>query len=382
MKPLVRTDIEKPDGRTFYYYHRNETKDGKALFEGKDWGILRPTSWQAPHLRYDPIKGQHTAISASRNERPFLPPAEFCPLCPTKEEKFDVNGQRIQSELPAWPHDFSLAVFENIFPGLSRADGGQGPTGHCEVIIFSPEHEGHFKDFSAQHMEDIVSAWQDRSREISKKSGIEYVFLFENRGKEVGVTLHHPHGQIYAFNHVPPMIAQEHKQALEFYEQHNECLICRTAADELSNKSRVIFESDDLLAFIPYAARFPYEVHITTKSHRPLIQHLSGAEPKQLAAMMKILVASYDQLFDQTMPYIMSHHQAPSNQEDCPSYHWHVEFYPFLRSSQKLKFLAGVESGTGLFINDTVPEESAERLRTVAKKTLKQLSSVEGLWIP
>ena len=124
-------------------------------------------------------------------------------------------------------------------------------------------------------------------------------------------------------------------------------------------------ESDDLVAYVPYAARYPYEINITTKAHRPLIEDLNSSEVKQLALMLKRVIYKYNQLFGFEMPYIMAHHQAKAQDYDCQSYHWHIEFYPPYRTAEKLKYLAGVESGTGMFINDTIPEEKAEILRSI-----------------
>ena len=137
---------------------------------------------------------------------------------------------------------------------------------------------------------------------------------------------------------------------------------------ELSDGRRIVFESDDVMAFIPEAARYPYEVHLTTKTHRPLIENLTPSEISQVARGLKETIHGLNNLFGFEMPYIMAHHQCNSGDYDNPSYCWHIEFYPPYRTAQKIKYLAGVESGTGLFINDTIPEEKAEELRKAMQR--------------
>jgi len=364
MNKINRLAIEKPDGRIFYQYVY-QNLDNKEPLKVEDFGITRPSSWTAPHQRYNHLRGEFVAISASRNARPFLPPAKYCPLCPMEIGMTDPDGNPIKSEIPSTNKPYDLAVFENIFPGLSKHDVGGGPTGHCEVIIFSREHEGHLTDFSQEHLEALVRVWQDRSREVGAMEHIEYVYLFENRGKEIGVTLHHPHGQLYAFNHTPPFVSIEHENAAKFYSENQKCLVCTRNEKELKDGSRIILETDSILAYVPEAARYPYEVHVTTKSHRPLIEQLNDQEIKQLATTLKRLVYKYDNLFGFDMPYVMAHHQAKAGDYDQKNYHWHIEFYPPYRTENKLKYLAGVESGTGFFINDTIPEETADQLRKI-----------------
>lgn len=355
---LNKFEWRKPDGRVWIQYSRETFPRDFAPSED---GLMRPASWTPPHLRWNAMRGEFVSISASRQDRPFLPPKEYCPLCPSTAA---ADGTRLASEVPSTGRPYDWAVFENMFPGLSQADLQH--TGRCEVVLYSPRHESTLAQESLDQIEGLIAVWQDRCTEIAKDPQIQFIFPFENKGTEIGVTLHHPHGQIYAFNHVPPFIASEYAMAEKHFAEHGECLVCRIARDEISNAQRVVFETGSVVAFIPFAARYPYEVHITTKEHRPLIQQLTPEERRELALTLKTVLMKYDKLFGFPMPYIMAHHQARARHTDCPDYHWHIELYPPYRTAQKLKYLAGVESGTGFFINDTFPEEKAAELRKIS----------------
>jgi UDPglucose--hexose-1-phosphate uridylyltransferase len=354
---IEKFEIRKPDGRVWIQYSRMPFPEDFAV---KDPGLLRPESWQPPHVRYNKMRDEWTAISASRQERPFLPPKEYCPLCPQGHLGGDTST--FQTEVPTTDRIYEWAVFENMFPGLEHE---RARIGKCEVVLYSPRHESTLGDESIEQIEGLVEVWQDRSRSIGALPNIEYVFIFENKGPEVGVTLHHPHGQIYAFHHVPPFIEREHAAARDFYKKNQRCLICNIVETELEDHRRIVLESESLVAFVPYAARYPYEIHITTKRHVPLIEQMASPERLELATMLKRLTYKYDHLFEFRMPYICVQHQAGAKENSCPHYHWHMEFYPPYRNATKLKYLAGVESGTGLFINDTIPEEKAAELKAI-----------------
>ncbi len=352
---LHKFEWRKPDGRIWIQYSREPFE---PHYKPADHGLIRPNTWTPPHLRWNAMRGEFVSISASRQDRPFLPPREYCPLCPSKAQ---ADGTHFATEVPSSESLYSWAVFENMFPGLSQAEGKH--TGRCEVVLYSPRHDSTLAQEPLSQIEGLIAVWQDRCTEIAKDPQIEQVFLFENKGTEIGVTLHHPHGQIYAFNHVPPFIRTEQLMAEQHYSKTGECLICRLTEDEIEAGERIVMQTENIVAFVPHAARYPYEVHITTRKHRPLIQQLTNDERRELSQVLKTILLKYDKLFGFPMPYIMAHHQARARDTDCPNYHWHIELYPPYRTAQKLKYLAGVESGTGFFINDTFPEEKAAELR-------------------
>lgn len=352
---IFKYSFFKSDSREWIQYDTEPFTDD---FQVIDEGIVRPKEWEPPSLRYNKMRDEYVAISASRTNRPFLPPEKFCPLCPVDSFEKDANGNVIKTDTPITSKVFKWAAFENMFPSLSS----HNHSGYAEVILYTPEHSKSLSDFTEDHIEGLIKVWQDRSLSISSKKNIKHVFIFENKGEQVGVTLHHPHGQIYAFDHLPPFIEREWQTAKKFHDQSGKCLVCDIAESEKRESLRVVFESDDVIAFVPEAARYPFEVHLTTKTHRPLISDLNDSEVAQVARALKHLVSRYNTLFGFELPYIMAHHQGP-HAENSDHYHWHIEFYPPHRASNKIKYLAGVESGTGFFVNDTTPESTAQLLR-------------------
>ncbi|HHX01286.1 MAG TPA: galactose-1-phosphate uridylyltransferase [Firmicutes bacterium] len=319
-------------------------------------------------LRWNPQLMQWVIVATHRQHRTFKPPKEFCPLCPTRPGAFP-------TEIPA--EDYEIVVFENKFPSLKTPPPGMDVAssdlypvapaeGICEVICYSPNHHMTLGEATAGHIHNLIQVWTDRYQELGSKPGIEYVFIFENRGEAVGVTLHHPHGQIYALPFIPPIPKQELTAAKQHYAKHGTCLYCDILKREYADQVRIVCDNDSFTALVPFYARFPYEVHLIAKRHVGSLPDLTDQERTDLAYLLKELITRYDQLFGFTLPYIMVLHQTPTK-GDYPEYHFHFEFYPFNRTETKLKYLAGVESGAGTFITDMSPEEQADRLRGVKK---------------
>lgn len=315
-------------------------------------------------LRWNRQLGEWVVTATHRMDRTFLPPSDYCPLCPTAPGGFE-------TEIPR--SDFEIAVFENRFPSFhltppSPAIHGTelfkvAPAGGiCEVIVYTPRHRGSLADLTPGQMDLLINVWRDRYISLVEKPGIEYVLIFENRGAEVGVTLHHPHGQIYAFPYIPPVPARELQLAHEYLNKNNVCLFCAIKDEEIKTGCRIIMQNDSFLAFVPFAARYPYEVHIYSLEHRTSLAELSGKEISDLSHILRKMVQCYDSLFQKSFPYIMVLHQEPAKNGRGLG-HLHFEFYPPLRDAEKLKFLAGCEQGAGTFINDSLPEEKAAEIR-------------------
>ncbi len=358
---LFKYVFKKSDGREWIQYSLRPFPED---FKIKEEGLVRPADWSPPTLRLNRMRGEWVAISPSRNARPFLPPKEYCPLCPVSTFGIDPNGVEIKTDVPISSAPYEWAVFENMFPGVAMGE----KTGFAEVILYSPEHQDTLAGSSLTQIEGLIHIWRDRSQTVGAMPGIEQVFIFENKGKEVGVTLHHPHGQLYALNHIPPFIAAELKASKDFFDKNKSCLQCDEIKNERNDKRRLVFENASMVAWIPEAARYPYEVHVSSKEHRAQIEDLTDLEVKDLAEALKAVLTKYDKVLTMPFPYLMVHHQAPHSLAKCDYYHWHIEFYPPYRMRDKLKYLAGVESGTGLFINDTIPEEKAAELRNLEWK--------------
>jgi UDPglucose--hexose-1-phosphate uridylyltransferase len=316
-------------------------------------------------LRWTPLLGEWVATATHRQQRTFLPPADFCPLCPTKEGGFP-------TEVPEPTYD--IVVFENRFPSLSSrpstpaVEGSElypvrPSEGVCEVVLYSPNHSSTLAGESLTQIDKLVRVWTDRFRELGALDFVKYVFIFENKGEAIGVTLHHPHGQIYAYPFIPPRIARELEESKQHQAKTGRCLLCDILAEERRDGRRIVAANSSFVAFIPFFARWPYETHVYATRHLQALTDLSRAEQKDLAALLKTVLVAFDRLFDLSFPYIMVMHQRPVDGDPYEHYHFHIEFYPPLRAANRLKYLAGSETGAGMFINDTLPEEKAAELR-------------------
>jgi UDPglucose--hexose-1-phosphate uridylyltransferase len=315
-------------------------------------------------LRFHELRGEQVVYAIDRQERTFLPPAEHCPLCPTLP-----RGEPTEIPFAA----FEIAVFENRFPAF------QAPHGAAEVVVYTDAHAGSLGTLPAERARELMWVWRHRYSELGARADVEYVFIFENRGVEVGVTLHHPHGQIYAYPFLPPVPALE----LAADARLGGCAPCALLARELAAGERVIYENEGVVVYVPYAAHWAYEAHVVMHAHRPSLLECEPGELDALADALQTLVRGYDALFERPFPYVMAVHQAPTGGGrrsagggESPSAgggrdpegvvaggHLHVEFYPPLRTAEKLKYLAGSEQGAGTFISDTLPEDSAATLR-------------------
>ncbi|HYH02252.1 MAG TPA: galactose-1-phosphate uridylyltransferase, partial [Bacillota bacterium] len=235
--------------------------------------------------------------------------------------------------------------------------------GVCEVVVYTPEHRGTLADLPLERIRNLITVWQDRYQELGSREEVKYVLIFENKGEAVGVTMHHPHGQIYAFPFIPSKLEQELGASRRYHEQHGQCLFCATLAEEVRDGRRIVFETERFIAFIPFFARLPYEVYLAPKQHLTSLAEFTAADREDLALALKGLLLKYDALFGFSFPYIMVIHQAPTDGGSYPEYHLHFEFYPPLRTATKLKYPAGCESGAGNYINDALAEEKAAELR-------------------
>jgi UDPglucose--hexose-1-phosphate uridylyltransferase len=323
-------------------------------------------------LRWNPLLGEWVATATHRQERTFLPPADFCPLCPTKPGGFP-------TEVPESAYD--IVVFENRFPSLRPSppppavEGtelypvrpGQGV---CEVVLYTPHHKATLADEPVEQIHKLVEVWTDRFRALGALPFVDYVFIFENKGEAIGVTLHHPHGQIYAYPFIPPRVREELAQSVKHFDKTGRCLICDIMNDERRDGRRVVAENASFIAYVPFFARYPYEVHIASSRHLQALSDMDAAEQRDLAAMLKTILVAYDKLFDLSFPYMMVLHGRPSDGASYDHYHFHIEFYPPLRTATKLKYLAGRETGAGMFINDTLAEEKAAELRERVRRVV------------
>jgi UDPglucose--hexose-1-phosphate uridylyltransferase len=352
-------DLVKPDGREMALYSRWPISSAITAVNPKHEPIT-----SMPHLRWHPLRGEWVAYATHRQNRTFLPPKEYNPLAPSSSKEFP-------TELPVGEYD--VAVFENLFTSLNprarEAPKEYVPTragrGTTEVVVFTQASDQSLGRLPLSHIELILKVWADRTREISKNPEIQYVMPFENRGVEVGVTLHHPHGQIYAYPFVPPVPAKMQETQRRYFQENNRGLLQDTLEQERAFRGRIVVEENEVTAFIPAFARYPYEVWIAPNRAVPDLSSLTAGEIHSLARVLKTVLLKYDGLWERTFPYLMVLYQAPTDGQAHPEFHFHIEFYPPYRSRDRLKYLAGTELGAGLFVNDTLPEEKAQELRHV-----------------
>lgn len=311
--------------------------------------------------------GEWVATATHRQGRTFLPPEGYCPFCPTKPGGFP-------TEVPE--SDYDIVVFENRFPSLRRVP--EKPTvvssdlysvrpaqGICEVVLYSPNHLSSLASETVEQIDKLVRVWTHRFLALGKLEFVKFVFIFENKGEAIGVTLHHPHGQIYAYPFIPPRIASELKQCAQHLQRSGRCLLCDIVNQERLDSRRIVTENDSFVAFVPFFARWPFETHIYSTRHFQALTDMTRKEQKDLAGMLKMILMAFDKIFNIPFPYMMVIHQRPVDSSAYDYYHFHIEFYPPLRASNRLKYLAGSEVGAGMFINDTLPEEKASELRSL-----------------
>jgi UDPglucose--hexose-1-phosphate uridylyltransferase len=312
-------------------------------------------------LRWNPLLREWVAVATERQDRPQMP-ADWCPFCP--------GSGRV-------PDNYDVHIYPNDFPAFHPQAEAPEPspdalyrsavsTGACDVVLYHPDHHARLEELPLEHIEKVVALWRRRFTELAADPRIRYVFIFENRGEVIGVTMPHPHGQIYAYPFLPPRIERELESARAHRAANGRCLWCDLLAAEIRDGRRLVAENASWVAGIPYFARWPYEVHLTARRHLGALPELTATEERDLAAILKRLLLKYDALFGFPLPLMMVLHQAPVNGE-YPEWHFHFEFYPPHRSATKLKYLAGVESGAGVFLNDNSPEEKAAELRAAGE---------------
>ena len=349
----------KPDGRSLTLYGRQPL----------DIRTPAPSPFPeplkgAPHLRWHPLRGEWVTYAAYRQDRTFLPPPEYNPFMP--------GGSATNvSELPAGNWD--VAVFDNRFPSLSLT-ATQAPTlivpthpaiGHCDVVVFTQDAQASLGTLSLEHLQLLLEVWADRTNVLGNSPDIAYVMPFQNRGAEVGVTLHHPHGQIYAYSRVPPIPARMQEIAREYYQRHHRGALQDLIHREINDEVRLIYRGEQTVAFVPVCARYPFEVWVAPIEPVATFVQLSSTQRADLARVLQIVLRKFDALWNRPFPYLMSWYQAPVDGQPHPESHLHAEFFPPYRTRDKLKYLAGTEIGAGLFAMDTLPEDSADTLRQV-----------------
>jgi UDPglucose--hexose-1-phosphate uridylyltransferase len=352
-------DLVKPDGRHLTLYSNRPIPAGIVATSP----FAEPQNAN-PHLRWHPLRGEWIAYAAFRQNRTYQPPPQYNPLAATSDPQHP-------TEMPAG--DYEIAVFDNRFPSLA-IDAHDPPllpvptapaNGHCEVVVFTQDPQAALGKLPLSRIELLLQVWGDRTSRVGGKHHIQYVLPFENRGAEVGVTLHHPHGQIYCYPFIPVVPARQLAQEREYFLQHASSLLVDMARTEAEDGTRVLYQDGHAIAFVPACARYPYEVWVMPTAHCKDFASLSPAQRGSLARALKTVLLKFDKLWDRPFPYLMAWYQAPTDGADHPETQLHAQFYPPYRTRDRLKYLAGTELAAGMFAMDVLPETTAYELQQV-----------------
>ncbi len=350
--------LQKPDGRELTLYSR------RPLGAAGPARSPRPRVEANPHLRWHPLRGTWVAYAAYRQDRTFLPPPEYNPLLPSDDPDNP-------TELPSG--DYDVAVFDNLFPTLTPqahdppqlAVATLPAQGKCEVVVFTQDPTTSLGQLPLDHIELLLDVWGDRTSTLGQLPFVSYVLPFENRGVEVGVTLHHPHGQIYAYPFVPEVPRQMNELEQTYFARTGMSLIETMIERELNDGVRLLYAGPHAVSFVPMCARYPYEVWVAPRKAVADLSHLDAAQRADLARALKTTLLKYDGLWQRPFPYLMAWYQAPTDGDAHPESHVHAEFYPPYRTRDKLKYLAGTEIAAGMFASDALPEDKARELQDV-----------------
>lgn len=324
-------------------------------------------------LRYNPLLGDYTMVATHRQNRPNMP-KDSCPFCPGSGKV---------------PEDYDVLKYDNDFPAL-MSDPPEADLvgsdlyktaqayGKCEVILYSPNHTTTLPELSVEHIEKLIDLWTERFVALSQDPNHQYIMIFETRGEECGVTMPHPHGQIYAYSWIPLKIRTELDNCLAHYTSQGSCLICDMNQAELDFQKRVIHENEHFIAYIPFFTDYPYGLFIVSKSHKTALSDFNQEEKHSLALMLKFMTGAMDTLFHKLFPYMMVIHQRPVHGQAAKEYyHFHIEFYPPLRDENKIKYYASSEMGAWATANPLAVEETSGYLRKAFQEYLHKEGRIE-----
>jgi UDPglucose--hexose-1-phosphate uridylyltransferase len=364
---MFKETLRKPDGRELFLYSTKPIPPGIVATSPKQ-EALEPK----PMMRWHPLRNEWVVYASHRQERTFLPPKDYSPLATTKSSDFP-------TEMPVG--DYEVAVFENLFPSLKSRETvtEEAPIsdnvpvrpagGRCEVVVFTQDPDSSLGELSIERIRLILDVLADRTKALAARGDVRYVLAFENRGVEMGVTLHHPHSQIYAYPFVPPVVEKMLESMSAYYAKNGRGLFADLLKEEIQDGRRIIVDESAstggsaAISFIPAFARYPYETWVAPMRPHAFLHELDDLERDSLARVLKRTIQKHDALWARPQPYLMLLYQASLDGKEHPEAHVHFEIFPPYRTRDRLKYLAGTELGGGLFVNDSIPEEKAAELR-------------------
>ena len=355
---MFKRELTKPDGRALTLYALKQIVDDLVA------PAPGPTIDANPHLRWHPLRGEWVTYASFRQSRTFMPPPEYDPLAVTR----DVNHP---TEVPAGEYD--VAVFDNRFPALSLSSHSppssivatRPATGRCEVVVYSQDPKMPLGRLPLQQLCLLLEVWADRTAILGGREEIQFVLPFENRGVEVGVTLHHPHGQIYAYPFIPPVPQRMQHEERQYFDQNKRPLLEVLIEQEIREDQRLLYLGDHAVAFVPACARYPYEAWVAPRRAVANFQDMDVEVRLDVARALKTTLLKYDGLWKRPFPYVLAWYQAAVDGKRHPEAHLHAQLYPPYRALDRLKYLAGTELAAGTFANDALPEEKAKELQAV-----------------
>jgi UDPglucose--hexose-1-phosphate uridylyltransferase len=337
--------------------------------------------------RWHPLREEWVIVAAHRQNRPWsgrtVEHAEEsapdyvsdCYLCPGN---LRVSGKRNADYTSTYVFDNDLPSVSPDAPQNLEAPVGiyrnRPALGLARVVCYSPHHSVTLAELETAEVEELLGVWQEQYRELGSSASVNHVLIFENKGEAVGVSNPHPHCQIYATNFVFKFIETEARVSRQYLAETGRVLFQDILAAETQDGRRIICENERAIAFMPYFARYAYEVFVAPKLTRPHIAALSDEERRDFADVLRRVLIKFDNLWQIPFPYVMPLHQAPTDGGDYSGFHFHIEFHPPLRRPNLLKYLAGPEIGGGNFLSDTAPEEKAAELRAAGDVHYKKTS--------
>ncbi len=336
--------------------------------------------------RWHPLREEWVIVAAHRQNRPWSGETlehddqarpEYlsdCYLCPGNER---VSGKKNDDYTGTF-------VFDNDHPSvgpdapqeLVRPPGilrNQPARGIARVVCYSPNHSLALGELETREIENLLRVWQEQYTDLGDRADIKHVLIFENKGEAVGVSNPHPHCQIYATNFVFKTIETEARASARHFRETKRVLFQDVLRAERDDGRRIVCENDSAIAFLPYFARYAYEVFVAPKETHPSIAAMSPSELRDFSVLLQKVLIKFDNLWRMPFPYVMPLHQAPTDGDDYSGFHFHIEFHPPLRRPNLLKYLAGPEIGGGNFLSDTAPEEKAAELRDLPDTHYKHI---------
>ena len=313
--------------------------------------------------RWDPILEEWVLVSNIREKRPWRP-SRGCPFCPGSPET-------------GW--GWRVLVLENRFPMLMPNPPERSRSsfpfvsvpgrGRCFVVVETPRHDlDDLSDLSVAEIAEVLEGLQLLFSELSKDTSIVYAMWFRNKGEEVGVSLTHPHSQVYALPFIPNRVLREMRSCYRFWLRESKCLLCEARDRELEVGERIVCRTRFFVAFVPFWAKWPFEVHVHPLEHLESVRHASREHLEDLAKCIKLVLQGLKRVLGKPMPYVAVLHEPPLR-GSYPWFHTHLEIYGMYRVSGRLKYAGGSETGGGVFTYDSTPEVAAKMLR----------ESIEGL---